>query len=588
MSNIFTVKEPAHVSFRPIWSNSGDTIITLGRGITAWSFPALSLKYHIRPATGRVHGLTPDGSELVVNSQYEVVWVSVADGIVTRRLTTSHLGLFYIHAISHDGDFLVISNEQYSAGKLKFVSIETGEVVSSISLEDESRRISNLQQIEEGQWSIVSRSRKGGIAEATWRVTISGPGPEFDQIRVVNLPSETRDVQLIMPDGELAIVRLTKPQNKYEYSVYSLARGEIVTSLDLPNGSWTHAPSTSHFIHYDYGYKGVRKTRVVSVSGEILHTFINSDTISFCPTDELIGAGTVGSSHYDDISSLFVVSNISENEEEITIPEYITTPLDISVGSSNWWFEHIWDPVKENQPIPGTDEEISELFAREQKSTYFPKRNFDDGDSLSHYGGAPLLKVNEEWPTCGCCGQRMPLFLQLLASDWPDEEDCPFEGVLQVFICTTSPSSDPCCETHLPFSSAHLVRLLNDPSTLSVAILDMDYCFLKVCIEGWTKASSYPSWSEYDDRFKEIWHNDKMSDMYDNLDQAAGDRLLGWPDWVQNTSYPKCQVCGSKLNYILTLNSDDSVPFMFGDGGVGNVFYCPKHPDVLTFSWDGS
>jgi hypothetical protein len=39
------------------------------------------------------------------------------------------------------------------------------------------------------------------------------------------------------------------------------------------------------------------------------------------------------------------------------------------------------------------------------------------------------------------------------------------------------------------------------------------------------------------------------------------------------------------MELLFQLDSEDHVPFMFGDAGCGHLTRCPEHPDVVTFGW---
>ena len=36
---------------------------------------------------------------------------------------------------------------------------------------------------------------------------------------------------------------------------------------------------------------------------------------------------------------------------------------------------------------------------------------------------------------------------------------------------------------------------------------------------------------------------------------------------------------------VFQVDSEDHVPFMFGDTGCGHVTQCPDHKDVVAFGW---
>jgi hypothetical protein len=64
-----------------------------------------------------------------------------------------------------------------------------------------------------------------------------------------------------------------------------------------------------------------------------------------------------------------------------------------------------------------------------------------------------------------------------------------------------------------------------------------------------------------------------------------GDKLAGWPAWIQNVEYPNCPRCGRRMELVFQVDSEDHVPFMFGDVGCGHVTQCPEHKEVVAFGW---
>lgn len=66
---------------------------------------------------------------------------------------------------------------------------------------------------------------------------------------------------------------------------------------------------------------------------------------------------------------------------------------------------------------------------------------------------------------------------------------------------------------------------------------------------------------------------------------ATGDKLGGWPAWVQGVEYPDCPRCGARMALLFQLDSEENVPWMFGDVGCGHVTRCPAHPDEVAFGW---
>ena len=69
---------------------------------------------------------------------------------------------------------------------------------------------------------------------------------------------------------------------------------------------------------------------------------------------------------------------------------------------------------------------------------------------------------------------------------------------------------------------------------------------------------------------------------------AEGDKLRGWPLWVQSVNYPICPNCGSEMLYLFQLGYHGHLPVDLGDYGTGYLFYCPTHPRMLTFAYQCS
>ncbi len=66
---------------------------------------------------------------------------------------------------------------------------------------------------------------------------------------------------------------------------------------------------------------------------------------------------------------------------------------------------------------------------------------------------------------------------------------------------------------------------------------------------------------------------------------ASGDKLAGWPVWVQGMEHPSCPRCGRRMWLVFQLDSEDHLPFMFGDMGTGHLTQCPEHLEVVAFGW---
>ncbi len=211
----------------------------------------------------------------------------------------------------------------------------------------------------------------------------------------------------------------------------------------------------------------------------------------------------------------------------------------------------------------------------------------DAGAGGSLYSGLPLLQAGEAWPKCGCCGKEMQLFLQLDLASIPGAAQQVIglsSGKLQFFYCTRDCDN----EGWKPFSKAHFLRVLpaGVPASQAAAIPEsIDGYFPAKLITAWTEFEDFPS-PEEPDALPEMSEDEYdayyVSEPYLN---AEGDKLCGWPNWVQEEEYPACPGCGRQMQLVYQLDNFTEARWMWGDAGIGHVTQCPEHRDVLAFGW---
>ena len=100
-------------------------------------------------------------------------------------------------------------------------------------------------------------------------------------------------------------------------------------------------------------------------------------------------------------------------------------------------------------------------------------------------------------------------------------------------------------------------------------------------ITGWEPIDDYPHWDERD---LGIETEDDPNASRAIL-TASGDKLLGWPFWVQAPAYPRCSSCRSDMTPLFQVDHIGHLPFGFGDAGCGHVFVCPGGCSA-SFSYD--
>ena len=235
-------------------------------------------------------------------------------------------------------------------------------------------------------------------------------------------------------------------------------------------------------------------------------------------------------------------------------------------------------------------EELRKKLSSLRRKAWLPIVKEGDGPATaSKFSGAPWLSKRETWPRCPHCSQSMQLFLQLNLTELPKEVGHDFgQGLLQMFFCT---NSQPCCDVECqgwqPFSECHLMRLVQPLQSASVQTHELvgaeDY-FPAKTITSWREIDDYPRPCECNEHGVIV--NDSDHDIWDCLDYGTqGDKLAGWPAWIQDVEYPNCRQCGRRMQMVFQLNSEDNLPYMFGDRGRGHITQCPAHKEELAFGW---
>jgi hypothetical protein len=241
----------------------------------------------------------------------------------------------------------------------------------------------------------------------------------------------------------------------------------------------------------------------------------------------------------------------------------------------------------------------------------------EPAQTMSKFCGTSWLVDREAHPTCKHCGRALQLFVQLDLDHLPDQLAGFFgTGVLQLFYCIGSaamtvagggPAECFAEDGWAPFSDkASLVRVVPSralrPAPPPPAAARQ---FRPLAITAWEPFDDHPDAgdhamagleSEYDFTRHSLTLRCPMVGLdakvrtqdlaVEDIAQAAlGDKLAGWPLWIQAPDYPACPTCGARMRLVFQVDSEDHVPYMFGDSGVGHITQCPTHHDVVAFGW---
>nr|WP_293105517.1 hypothetical protein [Okeania sp. SIO2F4] len=74
-------------------------------------------------------------------------------------------------------------------------------------------------------------------------------------------------------------------------------------------------------------------------------------------------------------------------------------------------------------------------------------------------------------------------------------------------------------------------------------------------------------------------------ELYEDNFPIEGDKLAGWPLWIQGIEYPNCPICDERMRLVFQVDSEDNLPYMFADGGCGHITQCKEHKNIVAFGW---
>ena len=203
----------------------------------------------------------------------------------------------------------------------------------------------------------------------------------------------------------------------------------------------------------------------------------------------------------------------------------------------------------------------------------------------SKIGGVPWLPEGESWPTCPNCDKAMQLLLQLDLQGLPVGARDYGRGLAQLFYCTNDePLCEVDCEAWLPFARSVAARLVDSSKPGASAARRLVPNPVKVKrIVGWVAEEDLPQAQE----LRECLGVEVK--FYQALDTArvprAGDKLGGWPYWVQGVEYPACPDCEQSMQLLFQIDSNDVVGVQWGDLGCGHLTQCREHKHRLAFGW---
>ncbi|MFN8518144.1 MAG: DUF1963 domain-containing protein [Chloroflexota bacterium] len=178
-----------------------------------------------------------------------------------------------------------------------------------------------------------------------------------------------------------------------------------------------------------------------------------------------------------------------------------------------------------------------------ERTAYLAETELGDLGAGSGFGGRPYLPGGTEHPRCPGCGEAMPLLVQLDTASMP-AGIASGEGLLQVFYCGATDDLSPCpagLEDWEAFSPVHVQRLVPALSDGRVSVAGE--ALVPRRVTRWLPVPDLPGWEELTALGVDAGEppDDVWELPYD------GEKLGGWPRWVQGIEYPSCRVCGRTM-----------------------------------------
>jgi uncharacterized protein YwqG len=223
-----------------------------------------------------------------------------------------------------------------------------------------------------------------------------------------------------------------------------------------------------------------------------------------------------------------------------------------------------------------TPQGIADKVKAQVKKCWIPQveETEDVSKVESKFGGIPALKEGELWPPCPNCSKDLTLFLQLNLAELPApiQSSLGSKGVFQAFLCCTT-ECDGCIEDGE--TTGRVLRVWDHTSCkLATGVVNRGAVPLAAkCINAWKSLDDYPGYEDCQDAGLDL--DDDECDALQDM-QASGDKLGGWPTWVQSAEWANCSHCGKKMVHLFQIESEAAVDYMWGDAGNCHIQMCPN------------
>jgi uncharacterized protein YwqG len=206
----------------------------------------------------------------------------------------------------------------------------------------------------------------------------------------------------------------------------------------------------------------------------------------------------------------------------------------------------------------------------------------------SKFSGKPFILKGEEYPKCKKCNNNLELFVQINFEELPQEIKILKKGLIQFFLC----HNQDCLESSNFYNNKSCLIGTNNSQMLKI-IENINQEYQIISNESFFSEKTIIGWKELELEYPESVESEELNDII-NIDYAnifhsinyEGEKIGGYPNFTQEEIYPECPDCSTPMKHLIQLGSNVNIPYMWGDGGYGHIYYCENHLNRIGFYWD--
>lgn len=208
---------------------------------------------------------------------------------------------------------------------------------------------------------------------------------------------------------------------------------------------------------------------------------------------------------------------------------------------------------------------------------------------VSHFGATPYFEGSEQWPVCPSCSKALSFVCQFRLGEAFHPHPAPVQ-LFTFFYCWD-------CAPWRGNRGQWLVRTYSSPTGEKAKTLLPPAGAEKfpACGVSFSEGLSLPDWEsvfELNPRIAEAAERENPENPQKAYAAAAlrnratndlGTSLGGYPLWVQGFSAHRCPLCNAPMHLLAQIDSEANAGINWGDTGCAYLFFCPAHPQEISF-----